>query len=380
MTWMQREKKQGVNSCCLREFLGSRKGLRLQGTRRVPVSARGPFALWIALCFLWCFTLFHPGTALAGDTLKGGMGAHIGYQRGHNTWGMEITQYDPGISGTYTVESELDWPLDFLTGGVSAFLEGECFKESRWSVEVSFLTNLSDPGGTMDDSDWLTAASAGIPRTKFIYTESSVEAQTFLGEIGARLTLYHWLFNRSSLDLDLLLGYRHEYYEFDAYGGNGWYLDDHMNKVWVEVSESIHVVHYTTNHMLPYAGFSFRSRAFERLLIDTGIRIFGVFSRDRDDHVVRNKELNGNAKGIGVGLNVAPRWQLIGASEDSFSLSLGTNLYIEYLHAFEGTLKQAYYADDPTLPGDQTLEQIPDADFHVKSLLYGVLATVEVSF
>jgi len=329
---------------------------------------------------LCCFILLFSGYAHAGNTLKGGVAAHIGYQKGNNTWSMEITEYDPGISGTYTVESELEWPLDFLVGGVSAFLEGTCFNGRRCSLEVSFLTNLQDPGGTMDDSDWLSSKAAGFPRTKISFTESAVKARTYQGEIGGRLTIYHWEFQRSSMDLDLLLGYRHEYYELDAYGAKGWFLDSSMNRVWGEISESVHGIHYTTHHMLPYAGFSFRSRSFENLVVDTGIRVFGVFSRDHDDHVLRNKDMNGNAMGIGVGLNAAPKWRLIGDSKGSFCLWLGTSLFLEYLHSLSGTLEQAYYADDPSIPGDQSNLQIPDGDFKVKSLLYGVLAILEATF
>ena len=170
------------------------------------------------------------------------------------------------------------------------------------------------------------------------------------------------------------MGYRHEYYDFKAYGANGWQLDPSGNKQSIGFDDSIQAVHYRSHHLLPFVGASLRSRFLGNLLVDARLNLVGVVSIDSDRHILRNKQMDGLAYGLGAQLWAYPRWELGGG------FSLGVDLALQYLYAGWGTLEQYYFADDPGIPGDQTLEEIPDADFFVTSLHFAALLLAALSF
>lgn len=300
--------------------------------------------------------------------------AGLGMLTGHTTFGLKVTVLDPDLQARVTGESELAWSVDFPMARVEVDLCDTPAEQSRWALTLRFATNLTDPLGSMDDSDWVSAPDLDVPRTKFSYTESENRGRAFLAELNGRFLLHSSTAGPGWFALDLVAGYRHEYYDFDAYGADGWQLDLNGRKVSVSIDESIHAVNYKSHHLLPFVGVSLRNRFFEQLLLDTRLSLMGVISIDTDRHVIRNKQMDGRAYGLGVQLDAFPRWEFAGG------FSLGMDLRLQYLYGGWGTLEQFYYADDPGLPGDQTTEEIPDADFYITSLHFLALVVGMLSF
>jgi outer membrane protease len=300
--------------------------------------------------------------------------AGLGMLAGNTTFGLKLSQFDPDLQVWVTGESELAWSVDFPMARVDISLSDSLAERSHWAVGLRFAINITDPLGTMDDSDWVSAYELGVPRTKFSYTESVNRGRALLFELTGRLLLYSSPAGPGWFALDLVAGYRHEYYDFNAYGADGWQLDQNGNQMHLLIDDSVHAVHYQSHHLLPFAGVSLRNRFFERLLLDSRLNLMGVISLDSDRHVIRNKQMDGRAYGLGVQLDAFPRWEFEGG------FSFGLDLRLQYLYGGWGTLEQHYYADDPGLPGDQTNEKIPDADFKVTSLHFMALVVGMLSF
>jgi hypothetical protein len=280
----------------------------------------------------------------------------IGMLAGGTSYGLRLDNV-PGAGGL-GVGSELDYPLNFPLAGLRVSLGA-----GRLTVVASLATNLDDPYGSMEDEDYVTGSGS---QQTIAYTESSAEARVVFAELCGRIRLTDRVGVRNRLALDLLLGYRHQLFVFDVHGAEGWVLGASGQRVPAAIDDDVHALHYVGHHALPFVGLGLTA-AWRAFRLDAGARVLAVISANHDDHVLRNKEGDGRAYGAGFAASVSPRWRIAGRA-GGWGLWVGPELELQYLYGGGGTLEQCYYDDDPTMPGDQHGQTIPDSDFSVSSL------------
>jgi len=317
-----------------------------------------------------------PSTSRAGLPLGLFVRPKVGLFAGTSSYHLELTAYEPSIKRVITASSELVWPMSSLLAGLELGFARDLPRGRRITIALSGATNLLDPWGTMDDSDYL---ASGLTKIKFSYTESKTQGRVLLADLGARLTLWRWRKERRDLGLDLRLGYRHLFLSSSAWGAEGWQLNGQARQVPVSIEPGTRGIDYVTHRFLPYVGAGLEARLGERFTLEPELRLLMAFARNHDDHVLRNKEGKAFTAGLGVLLGVSPRFLLARSASGAVSVSVGADVELVYLGAW-GTLKQDYYGDDPFLSGDQTGTPIPDSDFRTTSLTASLMALGEVTF
>jgi hypothetical protein len=175
------------------------------------------------------------------------------------------------------------------------------------------------------------------------------------------------------------LGYRHERYEFEGYGAEGWQILE-GERVDARLPGSTHAITYRADRSLPFAALRLPlSSRLARLQIGTELRLSALRSADSDNHVLRNKRSASSAWGAAVAGVVTGRIPVAG-SVGAPGLYVGGRLELAYERTGTGRWKQRYYGDDPYLPGDETQENIPDSDYFAETVCAAFLVTTEHSF
>jgi hypothetical protein len=122
-------------------------------------------------------------TMVIADSSQQGLNVDAGISSlmGSTKYHISILAYDSDIGDFVKLESELEYPYDFLLYNLSLRYN---FKD--FGIRLSGSKNIHNPFSTMEDSDWLGVPSWGT-RQKFSYTESDVrgdyveaEAQVYI--------------------------------------------------------------------------------------------------------------------------------------------------------------------------------------------------------
>jgi hypothetical protein len=282
---------------------------------------------------------------------------HLGYAYGTVGYSLSATMQDPQ-GNSVTGKSQLDYSVSSLIAGGDLVIRGTSSTGRLWEVGLSAATNLTQPSGSLLDRDWLSAQGMSL---EFSHTDSSEKGHLLHGEIWGAIGLSPENGSLGSFALDLLFGYRHELYVIDAYGVDGWQLDNNLARqpVHADVGESL--VHFTSQKFMPNAGLKLRG-LWGSFFLDSSLRVAAIVSHDIDDHLLRNKKGTATSYGIGGLLGVAPGFILSGEGATGSLITLGLDLQILYQRAW-GTLRQAYYDRDPSNPDWGPEDSIPDADF-----------------
>lgn len=290
-------------------------------------------------------------------------------------FGASAGDVDYGLKGMVTgitVESELDWPASFLLAGVEVGARGH-LSTRRWEASLTFLGSLTGTFGEITDQDWFGGPT--IPRTEVSHTDSPTVGTALVFDLAARLEMVSLSRAQRPVAIDLVAGYRHEYYDLDAWGAHGWQMRSPTERVDLTLPDSFHGSHYQVRLDVPSVGIGLRAD-LGRASIDADVLALLALSSDTDDHVERHKL--GTADGIGAGVSVAlrPRVQLT-APRSRVGVALGLDLRLRYLTT-AGTLHQRYYGDDPAFMATAETP-IPDTDYFFRSLLGVGLFTLDVS-
>jgi hypothetical protein len=264
---------------------------------------------------------------------------------------------DPQL-GSVTAKSQLDFSVNSLMAGGDLVIKGTSSSGRLWEVGLSAATNVTQPGGTLLDRDWLGAQGTSL---EFSHTDSSEKGHLVHGEIWGAIGLIPENHSLGSLALDLLFGYRHELYVMDAYGVDGWQLDSNLVRQQVHLDAGESLLHFISQKFMPNAGLKLRG-LWGSFFLDSSLRAAAIVSYDIDDHLLRNKKGTATSFGIGGLLGVAPGFILSGEGATGSLITLGLDLQLLYQRAW-GTLRQAFYGRDPSNPASGPEDSIPNADF-----------------
>jgi len=296
-----------------------------------------------------------------------------GVQAGKETFELSATIPTTMSGVSVSGSSKLSYPVEtLLAGGTLRFDIGPL------SLSSTALTNLVNPWGNMVDQDWL-GASVGTRSEKieFSHTDSRTTLRALMIEGAARLRVASLAEEPGAPSIYAVAGFRFESSIYDAYGAWGWQLDENANQVPVSLPGDLLVLHYEVRHRIPFVGFGFDFGRGRRFLLNTEARLFPAWSSHDDDHVLRNKFAHASASGIGFALAAEPGVDLgVGAGAQ---VILGLSAQLQNIGT-SGQLQQRFYDDDPTAPGNQFGNPIPDADFSSTSIRARLLAFVSVRF
>ncbi|MDD5258718.1 MAG: omptin family outer membrane protease [bacterium] len=206
---------------------------------------------------------------------------HSGFLQGH-------TKYHINFNGG---ASELEFPLDVPVWGVKGILgykQSESNMNETARLTFTYLTNTSQDAGKMKDSDWIDDDNHdGVD----IYSESDTELKA---EVYAFDYLYN-MYPNQTISFGPLLGYQVHKFKYRIYNtvqvGYGPYSSE-------TASVTSKTMDYNVRYEAIYLGVGSFSGDIDKLTFNAG---FGYSpwakASDRDDHVLRYKLSEGEAKG-----------------------------------------------------------------------------------
>ena len=103
-----------------------------------------------------------------------------------------------------------------------------------------------------------------------------------------------------------------------------------------------------------------------------------VSADDRDDHILRNKETEGDGRGTLVAAGVNAKWTVAsGEGSPVWSFRLGAECMRVDTN---GEQTQYFYGDDPSLEGDETGLRLDGIDLEINSRQYRVILQFGLRF
>ncbi|UCG62223.1 MAG: omptin family outer membrane protease [Candidatus Zixiibacteriota bacterium] len=280
----------------------------------------------------------------------------------------EIITDEFGNTVIFHVKSQLEYPLDVVMGGVNLRINS-ADDPDLWSVEAGIFTSLSDPGGTMKDSDW-DGASGIYDFTQWSYTESSAKMNSFMLDIrGTRR-----LFRPEKFSVSLVAGLRYHRIEQELYGVNGWQrpFNDAIlaydEPQFFAVLQDTLVLYYKVKYLMPQIGL--RSRIDLRSDLTVGLEtiLSPVWFSDVDDHILRNKLSKADGWGLGIigAFNARKRFGSSGSQAAPY-----IDLFAEVTTiSASGDQTQNWYGDDPFTPDDDTDIVFPGIPHDINATLF----------
>jgi hypothetical protein len=212
---------------------------------------------------------------------------------GHTTYRMDIRSDGTGLDEITHLASELEYPLDQTMLGVRFRLSSVIRDAEDWSVSLTAHRSVSNPGGTMFDSDWIAVVD-GFDG-KFSYTESKSEATAVI----AVLEITKSFLNKRDFNLSALAGFRYQRIEQDIDNFFGWqinYTAASPQRFYFSVDD-IPALEYRVTYATPHLGLK---AVFQRgPTFDVTVQAaFGLtLADDYDNHLLRNKEADGEGRG-----------------------------------------------------------------------------------
>lgn len=206
-----------------------------------------------------------------------------------DSFGNQAIQYN---------KSQLEFPLDVVTGGVNLILE-PADGSGLWSASVGLYTNINSPGDMMKDHDW-ESLTGFYDLTKWGYTESEPDMSSLV--FNVQVTRKLLTIGKSSASL--LVGYRYQKIEQDEIGYEGWYLVRDTAEIgWtdevLQVSSTEPSLSYRITYKQPQFGLLYHVDALAGLTMDIKAAYTPVFFNDKDDHLLRNFYTIGDGDGKG---------------------------------------------------------------------------------
>ena len=120
--------------------------------------------------------------------------------------GYPVTSPSGVVFEGYFPFSELEWPLDIWL----ARLDGSAIINDQWRFNATLKKDLSTPGDTMADSDWLTASN---PNRLDVYSESEISSfDAFIMDVDVEWTFLR----RDAVSFYAGLGYIYQNLDYEA--------------------------------------------------------------------------------------------------------------------------------------------------------------------
>lgn len=186
-------------------------------------------------------------------------------------------------------KSRLIYPLDFSLVGAEIMLRPGAESNHGWSLGFTFLTNIVDPGGLMEDHDWYTFPEYRVSR-KFQFTESrtKINYKHFAFELGKQL--HHG----AKVNFLAIAGYEFTRFHADMIGATGWAWDADNT-----ISLTRKVLTYDADYHRPYLGVKMEIAPSWQWLLSTKMALMRIMISDHDDHVLRFKTAEATTSGTG---------------------------------------------------------------------------------
>jgi len=289
---------------------------------------------------------------------------------GHTNYELNaLVGYDQ--STPIYARSKLEFPMDAVWGGAGFEIYGMNDGRKDWTAEISYMTNVNDPGGKMKDADWFT--SPGYQSVQFGYTESDAVLTSFIINAEVSKRIYSWA-NASTY---LMLGFRYQKIEQDIIGFSGWQLNDELEKIFFSGDEE--ALYYKVTYSMPMAGIKYNLDFNPRSSLALTAAYLLTFADDLDDHLLRYKVSDADGTGYGFMSNLYFRRYLSGMNSIS-------RIYIDFVADFmtmkiETDQTQVWYGDDPATPEvDDTGTILPDIPHEITSLQFNLGVNIGVTF
>jgi len=246
-------------------------------------------------------------------------------------------------------QSELEYPLDALVAGARYRQTFQAGDGRSIGLRLAGWTNVSEPDGRMQDSDWFGArASTGVTTSsvlfKFSYTRSRAELRWLGGEAGVDIGDYSLL--GRPVRYGLLV--RAERMDYRLYGADGWNrAPGETTSENVSFSDSNLVLRYGLTRVQPRLTAEMRFARSTRTEFKIALSAAPAMAWDHDDHVIRKKESDTFAFGYEIGAGA--EWDI--RITDHFLITLVGDA--AYFRA-KGEMNQRFYGDDPGTAQNET--------------------------
>jgi outer membrane protease len=247
-----------------------------------------------------------------------------GVMRGHTTYqiGGDVKYANGDREELHFPLSELKFPLDVYMASLSASAE---FKE-KWRLAINVKKNITDDAGTMEDSDWgIWHMGEELPHKRGyvcnpeycssdsldIYSESDAELDALIIDQDFRYTFLNKAFRKTRLSFFAGAGLIYENFNYEVSNVDQWYpsYEDYFGVELDHQKVSGKVLTYDIKYYIPYikAGTSF---AFlERFDVEGSFAISPyLIIKDKDNHILRQKESEGELEGSAIMLSVEGRY------------------------------------------------------------------------
>ncbi|MCX7591733.1 MAG: hypothetical protein N2255_08910, partial [Kiritimatiellae bacterium] len=203
--------------------------------------------------------------------------------------------------------SKLTFPLDVT-------IVGACFGHwwyepsglPRWGIEVMALASVDNPRGLMTDTDC-------YPKSTIIgYTESRTRLEAWSLDACTSKSIRHFEAGRAGEgSLFLEAGMIWENFSYRVMGLRGFYrFPLPEGPVWL--SEDEEVLHYRLDCGTMYAGLAARWRVARFWSLAGEVAAGGVYLRDEDHHLLREKLTRGWATGTAIRMGLAATFEPAG--------------------------------------------------------------------
>lgn len=240
-----------------------------------------------------------------------------------------------------TIASLLEFPLGSKFGGFNFKLNPK-FDRTRWQVNLSVHTSLTNPSAKMIDTDW-DEALPYYTETKFSFTESDAE----LSMLNFNLELTYRVFKIKKTAVSFLVGVHYQKITQNIIGFDGWQKRLDANKVWsapIFFSSDEPALDYEIKFTQPQVGILTAIEFSPQFITSAKAAFAPVFYSDRDDHLLRHKlsTSSGDGNGFLGSLNATYHFK---NNPDIKRYFIALN--IDYFWANpQGKQKQVWYDDE----------------------------------
>jgi hypothetical protein len=249
--------------------------------------------------------------AIAERSLEFDAAAEFGWHFGHTAYKLEqVVQLSPDtVRG---VGSELIFPLDVATVGLSAGIHSLLGNRPDWSVTAHLRIAATDPGGRFTDRDW--DSFFGTLNRDFSYTESKVD----ISLISARIEVTKLIAHGPNMELAILAGFGYERISQEALGFSGWQMipDQDSNLVVYPVSSSLLALKYRVTYLKPQIGLAPKLMFGPRLVAEFKAAVTPLLVSDTDEHLLRNFVATADGSGLGFISRASVRYQFDKAKKE----------------------------------------------------------------
>jgi outer membrane protease len=199
--------------------------------------------------------------------------------------GGDVTWSDGSTDRVHFPLSELDFPLDVYAASIGA----ELAFLKKWSVGLTYKTNITDDAGEMKDSDW-GVFSSNTNRLD-IYSESDAELDANVVDLNGR---YMFFQNRSGC-VKLYAGIGYQYQNFDYIASNAVQWSPSIPSLGYVYFPGKVLTYEVTYHI--FYGEVAAVYAINQFTIEASLGLGGVTGEDEDHHLLRGKVSKGEFDG-----------------------------------------------------------------------------------